>query len=198
MHSLQPQVTPSPAPVPSSRYTSHSTFGQPLQNSQSATPEQLQQDVSHPQYQSAQFQSVSQSQSVSGATLPAGETKLDASMNEGSSYPNTPDRLNRAPPAASPDYTTTQGSVQSSATPSDAEGKETLCICITGTALLLTYVEEVTHLEQCHLSGHPVFCKTAFDPVVFNYTSSVCYRVCIGPHNLHRTKSGVTLLYAGK
>ena len=97
-----------PAPNPSSRYTSRSTFGQPQQQPQLSAPaDQLSQNVDLTgSYESAQ----------------TGEKKLGEGYSESSSYPNTPDRSTRAPPAASPDYVTPQGSSQSSITPSDAEG----------------------------------------------------------------------------
>ena len=103
------QAPPSPAPTPTFRYTSHSTFAQSQQPPQS---DQLNLPVDNTgSYQSAQTGEASYA-----------EKNQNLGPNEGSSYPNTPDRLNRAPPAASPDFATPQGSVQSSATPSDAEG----------------------------------------------------------------------------
>lgn len=115
-----PQPPSPPVPCPSSRYTSHSTFGQPQQQPIFIQVDPLGQIDA--QQGSAPVESVGQGQSVSASTLSAGEKKLGEGFSEGSSYPNTPDRLHRAPPAASPDYTTPQGSTQSSATPSDVDG----------------------------------------------------------------------------
>lgn len=107
------QQTPHPpAPIPTSRYTSHSIFAQPQQQPRPPPTAQLNVFMDNTgSYESAQ----------SGEAGYA-EKKRDLCLNEGSSYPNTPDRLNRAPPAASPVFATPQGSIQSSATPSDAEG----------------------------------------------------------------------------